>query len=303
MYITENQSIGESVLFLLTARSTLAEMIAESDHENADEMIGFLLNEATDYEIMSLLVDGKLPVERYNEGHEIILFSRLKEAVLMNAGELSEAMGHNTFNDFMTKVDSVYPRFSTQTSMLEFFALQNSEIAIAVLTEGSFPDLNRVLLEKFPWQRTPTEKAVKTGKEYIEKGQEYAGKGLEAGKEAAEKGMKMGKEYAGKAGEAVQKYAGKGLDWIKSQVDSAGEVVGKLSSQQAALGGAAVAALLAFGAAKTYKRFFSKAAKACAGMGGSAKTQCMQQYKVTAKAAQATDLARAKAAIKRKRAG
>ena len=30
MYITENQNIGESVLFLLSARSTLAEIVSSS---------------------------------------------------------------------------------------------------------------------------------------------------------------------------------------------------------------------------------------------------------------------------------
>ena len=38
MYITENQSIGESVLFLLAARNTLADMVSESGHENSETM-------------------------------------------------------------------------------------------------------------------------------------------------------------------------------------------------------------------------------------------------------------------------
>jgi hypothetical protein len=39
MYITENQDLGDSVLFLLAARRTLAEMVEDSKTENADVMV------------------------------------------------------------------------------------------------------------------------------------------------------------------------------------------------------------------------------------------------------------------------
>ena len=38
-------------------------------------------------------------------------------------------------------------------------------------------------------------------------------------------------------------------------------------------------ALAIYAGAKVYKRFFSQAAKACGGMKGAAKTQCMGKYK------------------------
>ena len=46
-----------------------------------------------------------------------------------------------------------------------------------------------------------------------------------------------------------------------------------------ATGGAAAAALAIYAGAKIYKRFFSQAAKACAGQSGSAKSMCMNKYK------------------------
>jgi len=64
---------------------------------------------------------------------------------------------------------------------------------------------------------------------------------------------------AGKAGTAVSKFA--------------------VSGPGMATGGAAAAALAFYAGAKIYKRFFSQAAKACAGQSGAAKTACMNKYK------------------------
>ena len=293
MYITENQSIGESVLFLLSARDTLASMVAESDHGNADEMIGFLLDEATDYEIMSLLVDGKLPEERYNEGHEYVLFSKLKEGVLMNASAIAEAMGSATFNDFMTKVDTVYPKLSIQMSMLEFFSSQNVEVALATM------------LSEINWNPFAKKAVVKgqsdvsgLAKAKADSATAHSGQSDVAGLAKAQQGQPG---VVDQAVAGVKAGAEKGLAWLKAQANSAGEVGGKLAAQGSAfaktgegmaVGGAALAALLAYASAKTYKRFFSKAAKACAGQSGTAKTQCMSQYKMKAKAAQVADLSR-----------
>jgi len=281
MYITENQNIGESVLFLLSARNTLADMVFESGHENWETMAHFLVNEASDYEVMSLLVDGVLPDEKYNNGHEAYLFSSLKESMLMNAVFVSEAVGKQTFSDFMTKVDRVYPHLSTQGPMLEFFASQNRDVALAVIFEAGETATAGILKAK--GHETIMQKAQ-----------------LAPGRVADKAG-----ELAGKAGEAVSQAGTDALTWLKAQANSASEVGSKLASKGSAfaktpegmaVGGAALAALLAYASVKTYKRFFSQAAKACGGQSGTAKTQCMSQYKAKAKAAQAADLARGSAA-------
>ena len=62
------------------------------------------------------------------------------------------------------------------------------------------------------------------------------------------------------------------------------------------LGAAAVTSLLVYGSYKVYKRFFSAAAKACAGKSGSEKTACMKKYKIDAIRAQISDLNRSKGA-------
>jgi hypothetical protein len=269
MYITENQTIGDSVLFLLAARKSLAEIVGSSGSENAETLAEFLINEASDYEIMSLLVEGILPEEKYNRGREILLFSRLKESVLMDAASFTEVLGEGNFVDFMTKVDSVYPKFSTQAPVLEFFALQNKEVAVASLLEGSIDPA--LLHEKFlGFGKTPTEKAIEGGKELISKG------------------VERGTEMATKGWEGIRQA-------ISTAADSASGAASKLVASPAAQGVAAgaVAALLLYASAKTYKRFLSKAARACSGQSGAAKTGCMQDFKAKAKAAQAADLAKA----------
>jgi hypothetical protein len=66
-----------------------------------------------------------------------------------------------------------------------------------------------------------------------------------------------------------------------------------------ALAATALAGVAAYGATKIYKRFFSQAAKACAGKSGAQKTACMQQYKVKASQAKVQSLMRSKATCKK----
>jgi len=265
MYITENQSIGDSVLFLLSARRSLAEIVISADSENSDVLADFLVNEASDYEVMSLLVEGVLPKEKYNHGHEVLLFSRLKESILRDAASYIEVIGESSFSDFLTKVDSVFPKLSTQAPVLEFLALQNKEIAVASLLEG-YGDAQ--VLTEF-WGKTPTEKAVDAAKDVGGAVKDVAVQGWEAVRGA-----------------------------IQSAADSAGGAAAKIASSPAAqgVGAGAIAALLLYASAKTYKRFLSKAARACGGQSGSAKSQCMAEFKAKAKAAQAADLSKAVAA-------
>lgn len=250
MYITENQRVGESVLFLLSARNSLANTVIESKHENVDEMVDFLVNEASDYEIMSLLVTGKLPEEKYNINIESYLFSFLKEQVLKDHEVVVEAVGPETFDSFMQEVDQVFPEMTTTRPMMKFYQEQARAIS----------------------EQNPVELARKyympggKGGEAIQKGMETAGKYWKGkGQEA----MKAG----GEAVQAGRDAINKGLPQFKAWATSpAGQAVG----------GAALGALILFGAVKAYKRFFSAAAKACAGQSGEAKTACMAKAKKAA---------------------
>jgi len=62
------------------------------------------------------------------------------------------------------------------------------------------------------------------------------------------------------------------------------------------VGAAALAALIAYAGYQVYKKFFSKAAKACAGQKGPAKEQCIAGFRKKATVAQAQTLMKASAA-------
>jgi len=63
-----------------------------------------------------------------------------------------------------------------------------------------------------------------------------------------------------------------------------------------AVGATVLSGMLLYGAYKTFQRFYSKAAKACAGKSGSDKSACMREYKMSALKAQMNDLQKALAA-------
>jgi hypothetical protein len=141
------------------------------------------------------------------------------------------------------------------------------------------------------------EKAVKAGGEALEKGKEMVG---DAG-EAVSKGAKsVGKAVKGVTDDAG-KVIGKGL---KSVQDVAGQASDKVAGaagkaaefaqNQPGMVGAAVAAAAALTAGvMAYRRFFSKAAKAC--KTSPDRAQCLAQYKMKAKQAQISALNAGKA--------
>jgi hypothetical protein len=81
--------------------------------------------------------------------------------------------------------------------------------------------------------------------------------------------------------------------------DVARQIVSYVQANPMASGGvaaAALAALVAYAGYQVYKKFFSKAAKACANQSGSAKAQCLAGFRKKAAVAQAQTLMKASAA-------
>jgi len=82
------------------------------------------------------------------------------------------------------------------------------------------------------------------------------------------------------------------------QSASASEIANKIKSNAVPIGGAVLGAALLFGAYKTYKRFFSKAARACSGKSGPEREVCITNFKKNATKAQINDLKRSLAGCK-----
>jgi len=107
MIITENINVDDSMLFYLCARGALKESIDTSDVEKAEKLKNFIVNEASDYEILSLLLTQKLPEDKLDVAQESLLLSDFKEMVLENFTEISEFVESNTIKDFILEVGAL----------------------------------------------------------------------------------------------------------------------------------------------------------------------------------------------------
>lgn len=73
-------NLENSVLFLLTGRKLLAESF--KDVLEGEELMAaqqYVINEASDYEILSMMVEEEFPDEKYNIAAEMVLFDKLQE--------------------------------------------------------------------------------------------------------------------------------------------------------------------------------------------------------------------------------
>ena len=240
MFITENQNVGDSVLFLLSSRVALANIVEASKTENAAELVSFIHNEASDYEIMHLLMNGSLPEEKYNDVAEMLLFSEFKESMMMNHEFVTEMVGEDIFENILHEVDSLYMAYSTAKPLIEFEAQTDPEFAIAqMLVE--YPTGSRV--------STVAKKAAETKAQYmarvnaanaatatrqkasaaaakmkggggapsyLARGKGIASKKVAAGKAVAAQKYAAGKSLAAKTGAAIQHKAGQAVKAAKS---------------------------------------------------------------------------------------
>jgi hypothetical protein len=115
--------VTDSILFLSCSRRALKEQVLKSKLEEVKRVAfsEFIMNEATDYEIMSLLVDNKLPKEKYNQEAEIQLFAEFKHMVIENYSNLSKTIDEAGLVSVIYEVGPVSIHgYSTAVPVLEF---------------------------------------------------------------------------------------------------------------------------------------------------------------------------------------
>lgn len=331
MFITENQNVSDSVLYMLAARTALSNIIESSSVSDKDVLVDFIHNEASDYEIMGLLLNGKLPEEKYNVREEMNLFSNLKIEMMLNKDVYTEAVGENIFYSILNNVDSLTTLEGVSASKIA---------ANYCLYEMLFEKASKTWLSKgVEWVK---KKAGET-KSGMEKAHQSA-KAAQAKQAAAKAGSKAGgikgkiaakaadmkaarntmdvtkdlykkKQAAAANMKAAKKMAVKdpgALARAAKQTAGGGHAATGASLQQVA-GAAAIAAAAIYAGYKIYKRFFSQAAKACSGKSGAEKTVCMNNYKkqaiqkqisatqsAAAKCSKSKDPAKCKSAIAKK---
>jgi len=298
MFVTENQNIADSVLFLLSARTALANVVEESNLKEKDELVNFLFNEASDYEIMHLLVTNEMPDEKFNEVAEQYLFSILKEQMLRNSNVITEAIGEDIFNNVLYEVDSVFPDLSTTTPVLEFYGHQYRDVATAVFLSELDWDTGVKKVKNFITRaRTGNFKSYAqskykgTGGPHPSPTAHISKKNLgPGGYNAPKPTAHISKKNLGPGPHAKAKTPP--LDQLKKMANQGLDRLANFAKTPAGqgVGGAALAALLIYAAVKIYKRFFSQAAKSCAKLPSKAKTACMKKYRKQAILKQAAAL-------------
>lgn len=275
MFITENQSVTDSVLFLMAARTSLANIAESSISENTDALVDFIYNEASDYQVMHLLLQGSLPDRKYDPASEAALFSAFKESMLINKGFVTEMVGENIFENILYEVDSLYMATSTTKSVLEFESHSDPEVALACyISEGpSRFDFSRAMSNADLAKKKLMHAVSST------KGNDAADS-IERLRKLKQKHKAMS-DMSGSSTAIAKHKVGSAIASGKAALGKGAAAVSKFATTKAgiATGGAAAAALAIYAGYKIYKRFFSQAAKACAGQGGAAKTACMNKYK------------------------
>ena len=130
-----NNPVLDSLLFLSVARGTLCEYYDTLGIDNMNEVRRFLKDEATDYQIMELIVSGNLSENRYDDIREQRLWVALKQAIYMENVELLEVIGENLSDRFLSKMGPVVEYgLSSRRPILEL------HVKSGVLAEASFWD-------------------------------------------------------------------------------------------------------------------------------------------------------------------
>ena len=336
MIITENTNMNDSMLFYLSAREAVQEAVELSNIDKKEEIKNFVVNEASDYEILSLLVTGEIPETKYDLAEETLLLSLLKKQIVNNYETVVEAIGEESTKELIFEVGSLSPNYSSAAPIVEFNIAQEAKSPAEVgntlfSKEKEKPvkinspllaklkrnwgdlknDINKIMnREKEVKQLPSVKRKIELAKLHIQKQKirsdmvvlkkklsaeraaslkGKAGAAATAGKELVVTSYKKGKVLGGKAiatGTAALKAIGNkfGSSGIGKKIASmTGKRVGGAGvGAGLVLGGTAVAALLGYGAVKTFQRFFGQASKACSGKSGAEKTACIKNYKLKA---------------------
>jgi len=115
---TEKVNVQNSILFLGTARETLANLVESSSIKEKESLVNHIMNEASDYEVLYALVHEEFPASdvKYDVFDEMFLFDQLKDAMLGNYHEMCDILKEDVVTEFVSTVDTVTP-FGISTAL------------------------------------------------------------------------------------------------------------------------------------------------------------------------------------------
>jgi len=269
-----------SILFLTSARTALCDLVEVS--ESADpkyvlNMKHFIRNEASDYQVMSLLMDGELPNQKINLFEEDALFERFREGILYNFSEMSDVLGDNVAKSLIYEVGPVSQYgIDTATPILEHLIESGALISLLEAPPGDPKKLTKLQRLKggAGGALTATGKGMRTGAAW---GTTGAVKQIRTGFTAAKDAKAAGKTFAKAQGPGINSM---GKEILKGHAKDARAGAGQMARGGGKIlaVGAALAATL-YGAKKAYNRFAGKAAQSCRGRQGADRKMCVQNFK------------------------
>jgi len=268
-------SVLDSLLFLSYARNTICETIDDSKVQY------FIQNEATDFQIIELLVTGETTTYRVeNHEKEVELWKLFKEQLHSDKDNIIEMFDEALYDEMLYELGPVFMYgFSSQKPILEFHLEQE------------------LISEETPADRVKRMKAyAKRRGMQAYKGMERVGTATKKAGRTVAKTAKSIDKVVQDPGAAAKKARAKGQEVAKVATAKGEELAKKGSAlakkhDKAITGGLATAALAtaaAYAASKIYKNFLSKAARDC--KGAADKEACMTQAKQKATQAKISKL-------------
>jgi len=208
------------------------------------------------------------------------ILNKLMEEIIMDLLKMKVI----TFKDIVSKEHLT----KAEKIQLLNFVKEASDIQLGSLLETGRMKTEKEILQEQPGDAAGRAQAAKDAlarahQRYMQKYGADSGRAASSlsdkAKEVASQAAAKGKELAGQAA-TVAKSAGEKVASTTSNVVQQAGGIGPVAGYAAIAAGAIVASIIA------YKRFFSKAARACKGLSGSQKTSCMKKYKIGAKQAE-----------------
>lgn len=275
--------IFESLLFLVNARKTIRSIVENSSNLTKMEKSKFshyIMNEASDYEIIHILMKDEFPKNKYNKIEEKKLFKELKSFVLE-----TNLINKTAKNKIIFEVDSLNDTGinSSLYSCSEFLdQLENKGLSSkkSVLFEEE-PKLLKgksktKAVEKAAEVVADTQKEIKVNPIAQDLYKAYIW-----GSGEAEKGV----TWAGKKMRSIWKKAFKIADAAGAKT-----AAGFIYKHKGKVGSTLLVSLITYGGVQTYKKIWSRAAHACSHTVGEEKTRCFTIYKINALRAEIRDL-------------
>ena len=143
----------ESLFLLKVARGYVSESIIGSDIEEKQELVNYIQNEASDYEVMHLVTLGEMPEVKFDEISEQAVWTVFKDMILMNTDALREDILEGEIKTIVYEMGPVSDfGYSSAAPILEFHKANGALSALSEFRNTSEKSGNKYNTIKDGWR-------------------------------------------------------------------------------------------------------------------------------------------------------